>query len=161
MTWVDKLVREYAAGKRELVAYRKKLENTDRSEAEEMELETVKGMISDLQYGIDWMRSGRRPGSVRGYDSHDAYRFAELRDMDLLPALDLSIPEPPRPELTADQKLMLVNVLLKLSARERQCFLMHAVQRMSEREIADELKVSRRSVRIFIERARDKVQQAI
>lgn len=163
-TWVDKLIREYASGKRQLVAYRKtleerKLESPDMETDEE--IERVDGMISDLKYSMEYMRTGRRPGATRGYDSSDAYRYAELRDMDLIPALDLSIQDLPPREITADQKIMLINVLLKLSSRERQCFLLHTVQGMSWAEIAKELNLSKNSVQKYIERARTKTQQAI
>ncbi|WP_127580171.1 sigma factor-like helix-turn-helix DNA-binding protein [Paenibacillus koleovorans] len=161
MTWVDKLLREYGAGKSQLVAYRRRLEERKQvaaSDELDQEIETVSGMVSDLSYGMEYMRTGRRPGAVRGYDSADAYRYAELQDMDLLPALDLHAPEP---VISDEQKLKLVRELLKLSKRERECFLLHAVQGKSWAEVATELNLSKNSVQKYIERARTKVRQAI
>src|SRR4051812_44834807 len=115
--WTDRRLREYAAGKKVLIAYRKTLDREDLQEKQEASI--VAGMISDLQYGMDRMR-GRQPESRRGVQATDAYRYAELRDMDLIPALDLSLDEPEQ-TISDEQKKKLIQILLKLSDRERQC----------------------------------------
>jgi RNA polymerase sigma factor (sigma-70 family) len=156
-TWVDRRLREYASGKKVLIAYRKTLDRED--PAEKLEVSIVGGMISDLQYGMDRMR-GKHPESRRGVQATDAYRYAELRDMDLIPALDLSIDEPEH-TISDEQKRKLIQILLKLSDRERQCYLLHTAQGMSWAEIGKELDISKATVQTHIKRAQAKVQQAI
>jgi RNA polymerase sigma factor (sigma-70 family) len=155
-TWVEKLVTEYADSKKKLDAYRLKLDPLNPLQQEE--LRTVKEMIADLNYALEWLHSGRRPWSRRGVDSKDAYRRAALMDMDLFP--DISF-EPEEVEISHERKKQLVDVLLKMSKRERQCYLLHMAQGLSYAKIAEELNISRYSVRTFVDRARGKVSQGI
>lgn len=156
MIWVDRLKREYSKGKSQLIAYRKTLDSKDLQQAEESKI--VSGMISDMQYALEWMGVGKRPETRRGAERTDAYRHAELMDMDLLPALDLSI----KPvELTEEQKRLIVQVLIKMSMRERQCYLLHMAQGLSYSEVSEALKISKATVQTHVRRAKVKVRQAI
>lgn len=160
MTWVKERLREYNKGKRSLERYRATLINlnsAEQTDAELAEIDTVSGMIADMSYAIEWMRTGRRPYSRRGVDIKDAYSRAILLDMDLLPNA------PPEQEtvFTERQKREMARILLRLSERERQCFLLHAVNGLSYAEIADELKIAKASVQRFIDRAKSKAQQEV
>ncbi|MFC5468427.1 sigma factor-like helix-turn-helix DNA-binding protein [Cohnella suwonensis] len=164
MTWVKKLKREYSEGKRQLVAYRDSLRQlTDRddesflSPEHQKELAVVEGMIADMNYAIEWMRTGRQPNRRRGVDIRDAYKRSILMDMDLLPAA------PPEQEtrITIAQKQAAVRVLMMLSPRELECYLLHMSNGLSLAEIAKEMKVTKRSVQDYIDRAKTKVAQAI
>lgn len=152
MTWVGELRKEYAESEKKLTAYRDKL----REAGPEMEdeLRVVEDMIADLHYGMEWMRTGREPHRRRGIDIHDAYSRSILMDMELLPASTTV-----RQELraTEEQKIKLVQILMKLSTRERQCFLLHTSHRMSMTEIGKELSISKAMVQKSIERARVKI----
>jgi RNA polymerase sigma-70 factor (ECF subfamily) len=155
-TWVKERKREYAAGKRKLEKYRDKLLTADPEEVSE-ELTIVEGMITDMNYSLEWMRTGRQPNTRRGVDIKDAYKRSILMDMDLIPA--------PEPEveivITIAQKQAMAGILMKLSDRELECFLLHMSNGLSLAEIADELKLTKRSVQEYVKRARAKVGQAI
>jgi RNA polymerase sigma factor (sigma-70 family) len=155
-TWVEKLITEYGDAKQKLEGYKLKLDPLNPLQQEE--LNTVSGMIADMNYALEWLSSGRRPWTRRGIDSRDAYRRAALMDMDLFPAVDF---EPDEVEITHERKRQLVNVLLKMSKRERQCYLLHMAQGLSLAEIAKELNVSKASIQTHINRARGKVQQGL
>ena len=62
----------------------------------------------------------------------------------------------PAGSLSNDQKRKVVDVLLKLSPRERQCYILHVAYGLSYAEIALEMKVSKASVQKFVERAKVK-----
>lgn len=156
ITWAEKLVTEYGESKLKLEAYRDKLDPQKPLEWEE--LTTVGEMIADMNYALDWLRSGRRPWSRRGVENRDAYRRAALMDMDLFPAIDF---EPDEIEISNERKRQLVEVLLKMSTRERQCYLLHMAQGMSLAAIAKEINLSKRSVQEYIVRAKTKVGQVI
>lgn len=151
-TWVDRLKQEYAKGKRELEKYRNKLLPVD---AEESEL--VSNMISDLQFGINFMHTGRYPGAVRGIDRKAAYQRSIILDTELFPSLFEEVE--PESEMSIENKRKLLDILCRLSARERQCYILNAAYQLSYTQIAVELKISKSTVQKFIERARDKVQQ--
>lgn len=160
MSWVKHLLREYGKGKRDLQKYRDTLirENpAKQTDEERAEISVVNGMISDLQYAIDWMRTGRRPYSRRGVEIRDAYSHAILMDMDLLPNVS------PTQELviTEKQKRELAIVLVRMSSRERQCYLLHMAQGMTLSEIAKEMRLSKNTVRDYIDRAKNKIPPAL
>lgn len=152
MTWVSDLRKEYAESERKLEAYRDKLREAGPEMADELII--VEDMIADLHYGMEWMRTGREPYRRRGLDIHDAYSRSILMDMELLPASTTV-----RQELraTEEQKVKLVQILMKLSTRERQCFLLHASHGMSLAEIAAELGLKKRTVQDYVDKAKAKV----
>lgn len=160
-TWVEALIEEYGDGKRKLEKYRKTLDQQDPDKKDtkiQDEAVIVDGMISDMRYAIEWMRRGKRPGNRRGIEATDAYKRAALLDMDLFPSLDV---EPEESNLTDAQRKKIVRALLLLSARERQCYLLHMAKGLSHAEIGKELKISKNTARTFIDRAKSKIQQGI
>lgn len=152
-TWVESLIDEYTVGKKSLEDYREKL-NLD-IPAEEEDHKIVSEMISDMQYALDWMKKGRRPGNRRGIDRRSVYQKTSLMDMDIFPEINI---EQPKRILTDDEKVRIVEVLMELSARERQCYLMHMAQGKSYAQISEVLEISRRTVQQYVERAKKKVQ---
>lgn len=160
MTWVKQLKREYAEGKRMLEKYRDSLIRDDprkQMDEETKELTVVKEMIADMNYAIEWMQTGRQPHTRRGVDVRDAYKRSILMEMDLLPNT------PPEQEIriTDEQKQAAVKVLMMLSAREMECYLLHASNGLSLGEIAKMLKLSKASVQKHVDRAKTKVAHAI
>ena len=144
-TWVEKLIRQYSAGVRDLEQYRRSLDRSNPDEADESR--TVAGMLSDMRYALDWMRRGRRPGSRKGAEKRDIYRRREL----------LASAEP----LTEDERQRLIDCVAVMTERELTCWLLHMAHGLTQNEIADRLKVSRASVRMYLERAKRKVQEKI
>jgi RNA polymerase sigma factor (sigma-70 family) len=155
ITWVDRLKREYAKGKRQLEAYRKTLDSADPVIAEESEL--VSDMIASLQFGITYMHTGRYPGAVRGIDRRSAYQRSIILDTELFPSLMVDVE--PESEISKEDKRKLVDILCRLSTRERQCFILNASYGLSYAEVAKELKISKGVAQTYINRARAKVGQ--
>lgn len=154
--WVDRLVSEYEAGRKELAKKKGKLNTEFISDREDKK--HINSMINDMSESIEWMKTGRRPGNLRGIDKRSAYQRRALIDMDLFPSLDI---QPEEKEISEEQKCLLVNILVELSHRERQCYLLHMAQGYSMREVAEELKVSKASVQKFIERAKNKINRKL
>ncbi len=144
--WVDQLISEYADQKKQLQAYRQTLDLADPTGLNESEM--VGGMISDMAYALQWMRRGRRPGNLRGAEVANVYRHREI-----LAEL--------RPKMTDAEAYRMAMILLGLSARERQCFLLHMAHGLTQTEISERLNVSRSTVRQSIHRAKSKVQQEL
>lgn len=151
--WVDRMISEYSEGKKTLEHYRETLDRTN--EAGQSEFEVVGGMIGDMRFALEWMRTGRRPGNRRGIERQSVYQRTALLDPDLFPSLDL---EPAERHMTDDEKRKIVDILWNLSARERQCYLLHMSYGMSYAEVAQELGLSRRTVQQYVERARAKIK---
>lgn len=144
-TWVEELIEQYTSGVRDLERYRKSLDRTNPYEAEEAK--TVSGMLSDMRYALDWMRRGRRPGSRKGAERRDIYRRREL----------LAQVEP----LTEEERRRLIDCVAVMTERELACWLLHMAHGLTQNEIADKMNISRASVRVYLERAKRKVQEKI
>jgi len=160
VTWVKARKKEYAEGVRNLMKYRDSLTRLDLREQtpeELQEISIVEGMISDMNYAIEWMRTGRQPHTRRGVDIKDAYKRSILMDMDLIPNKQ---PEQEQ-RITDVQKQAVVKIMMKLSPRELECYLLHVSNGLSLAEIADELKIKKRSVQDYVDRAKSKVAQAV
>lgn len=142
---MDELIDQYTSGVRGLEAYRDSLDRLDIYEADESK--TVSGMLSDMRYALDWMRRGRRPGSRRGAERRDIYRRRELLAGTT--------------ELTEDAKRRLIDCVAVMTERELTCWLLHMAHGLTQNEIADRMKISRASVRVYLERAKRKVQEKI
>lgn len=143
--WAEELIEQYTSGVRDLERYRKSLDRTNPYEAEEAK--TVSGMLSDMRYALDWMRRGRRPGSRKGAERRDIYRRREL----------LAQVEP----LTEEERRRLIDCVAVMTERELACWLFHMAHGLTQNEIADIMNISRSSVRVYLERAKRKVQEKI
>jgi positive control factor len=154
--WVDKLIAEYETGRKQLRQMKGKL-NLELLEDKQDEKQ-INSMISDMEYALEWMEKGRRPGNRRGVDRRAIYQRTALLDMDLFPSIDVS---PQKRYLTEEQKKQLIDILVDLSLRERQCYLMHMARGMSYSEIANELGLSRRTIQQYVERAKTKVKKLV
>lgn len=170
--WADELIPEYKEGRKGLIDMGRALKlYNDRIagdkewdeldvdsraliEMNEQDKKQINSMVSDMSFSIDWMKKGRRPGNLRGVDRRSAYQRRALIDMDLMPSLDI---QPQVKEISEEMKEILVNVLVDLSHRERQCYLLHMSQGWSLSEIAKELKVARGTVQQYVDRAKDKI----
>ena len=153
--WADELLAEYKDGRRDLARLKSKLEPElleDKSK--------INSMISDMSFSIDWMTKGRQPDLYRGVDRKNAYRAKRYEDMDIIPDMN----EESRKELESlymsqGQRTALLQLFYSFSDRERQCYIMHAAEGLSMQKIADRLGLSKWTVRTYIDRAKEKVEE--
>lgn len=118
----------------------------------------INSMISDMSFAIDWMKTGRRPGNMRGIDKRSAYQRRALIDMDLFPSLDI---EPKERQLEQEEREKLREILILLSHRERQCYLLHMANGLSFSEIGTELGLSKWTARGYVDRAKKKIASMV
>lgn len=155
-SWVERLIKEYGITKRDLERYRKTLDRSNLVDQEEHKI--IGGMISDLQFALEWMKRGRRPGNRRGAERRSVYQRTVLLDTELFPSL---LEDEPERSLTDWEKRKLIDLLWELSDRERQCYLLHMAHGRSMLEIAKELGISKRTVQQYIDRAKEKIKKNV
>lgn len=154
--WADELLMQYDDGRSELRKMGDELNMDDLKDKQDKK--QINSMINDMSFSIDWMKTGRRPGNMRGIDKRSAYQRRALVDMDLFPSLDI---QPKEKEIGEERKKILVNILVNLSHRERQCYLLHMAQGWSLAEIAGELRLSKRTVQQYVDRAKKKIKNVM
>lgn len=154
--WADRLLIEYEEGRKALYKMKEEL-NPDSVEDQE-DKKLINSMINDMSFSIEWLKKGRRPGNLRGIDRRSAYQRRVLIDMDLLPSLDI---QPEERTLSKSEREAIIDILIDLSHRERQCYLLHMANGWSMQEIAEELNVSKSAVQIYINRAKEKIKKKV
>ncbi|PAF34133.1 hypothetical protein CHH69_17435 [Terribacillus saccharophilus] len=150
-TWVEAMVDEYSEGKKALEKLKDSYDENDLDEQNDRK--AVNSMISTMEYSLDWMKKGRRPGNRRGAERRAVYQRTAYMEMDIFPEL-----EEEKREIPIEMKRKLVDILMELSDRERECYLMHMTKGFSFAQIANFLGVSRSSVQRYIERAKKKIK---
>jgi RNA polymerase sigma factor (sigma-70 family) len=147
MISIETLIKQYGTETYRLDKVLRSIDERDPVAAEEANL--ISEMISDLRFSMAWMRSGKNPGVRRGIEQTNIYYKNELLE------------ELKSKEMSPAETQKLVYLLLALSRRERQCFLLHSAHGLTYAEISAKLELSRASVQRFVERARNKIQQGI
>jgi len=158
--WVDRLISEYSEEKKQLSRLRNTLDRKKPVDRED--LKEINSMIADMDFVIEWLETGRQPGTLKGIDKRAVYQMRYLEDMDFIPDItsQLDLNEK-KLYLSEEKKRVLINLFSSFSYRERQCYLLHIVQGMSMSEIAKQLGIKKRTVQQYIERARKKVEQRV
>lgn len=114
-------------------------------------------MISDLEFTIEWLESGRLPGAKRGYDRRDSYQRMILKDPRIIDTFsnDLdSVAEVSAADLERNE-----DALSALTKREKEVFILNKVQLYSYHEIAELLNVKKCTVQTNMKHAELKVSK--
>lgn len=156
MNWADKLLKEYKQGRKDLKNMRDELTDSERDRLDKTQ---INSMIDSMTYSIDWMKTGREPGNLRGVDKRDIYRIKQYSEMDIIPDITEQLRLEREPlYLNQEQRQALILLFRKLSDRERQCFIMYEAEQLSMQQIANRLGIKKSTVQQYIERAREKVK---
>jgi len=163
LSWADKLIQEYTTGRQELIRQADTIDRNNPIERED--LKRINSMIESMTFSLDWMKTGRQPGTYRGADEKAVYQRRSYENIDLIPdiAEQLETEDINKKHLymTREEKMILADILASFSLRERQCYLLHVAQGMSWSKIADELGISKSMVQQSINRARKKIKSRI
>lgn len=158
--WADKLIQEYSNGKRQLHKLRNSLDKENPTDRQDKKI--INSMIDDMEFTIEWLETGKQPGTYRGVDKRLAYQRKALESMDIIPDITEQLDINNRQlYMTSEEKIILADILTSFSLRERQCYVLHKAQGMSMGQIADELSLSKATVQMYISRARRKVETKV
>ncbi len=156
MNWADELIPQYKEGLSDLECISSNL--TDSLE-DRVDSTQINSMIDSMGFSVEWMETGRQPGTYRGVDKKDAYRPKQYDEMDVIPDITEQLEKEREPlYMDREQRQALIHLFKNFSNRERQCYLMYEAERLSMGKIADRLGIKKRTVQQYIERARDKVK---
>lgn len=158
--WADDLLHEYGIGKKDLERRR---DWNKRSNAQEMnDLTQINSMIESMSFSMEFMETGKEPGTYKGIDKKRVYQRQSFASMDFIPDITEQLEEGPKQlRMSAEEKIILADIFAALSYRERQCYILHEASGLSMGKIADEVGLKRRTVQQYIERARKKVAERV
>lgn len=119
---------------------------------------TVLGrMASDLQYTIDWLNTGRRPGNKRGIERRAAYQRTQPIDPIHIQNYVSNPTGVGNCSVTEDDRQRIEDALSQLSRLEKEVYLMARGQALSHSDIAELMGISIGTVKKSLARADKKV----
>ncbi|TFJ40150.1 hypothetical protein CKN73_07455 [Carnobacterium divergens] len=136
-------------------------EEKDRSIFLRKELKIIGGMISDLQYAIEWLETAREPGTRRTISNRSRYqRTSLLAEIEKL-SYSVTIEQESQREATEDEIERITAMLNNLSDKERAAYLAVKGQNLSYAKAGEILGVSKASVQSYVNRAQDKIDNQV
>lgn len=133
---------------------------------EKEDLKHFNSMIKFMSYSLEWMETGRQPGTYRGAEESNVYQKRSYENMDWLPDLEAQLREENDINkkhlfMTREEKIILADILSSFSLRERQCCLLHKGQKKSMSDVGEGLGVSKSMVQQSIRLAKKKISDRI
>jgi RNA polymerase sigma factor (sigma-70 family) len=125
----------------------------------EAERSVVSGMISDLEYCIEWMKTGRRPGNRRGVERHSYEQREVLKDSRWWNAYSRS--QQGQRTLSDEELQMLDDLLGCLTKEQYEVFTMIRGRCFTYDECARELGMPKSTVQYHLERAEERLREKI
>lgn len=153
-----------------LKQYRESLRSAKKllKRASDEDKKIIRGIISDLEFAIEWMETSRMPGNRRGIERRAAYQREKPFDPLLMQKFFRSS-EPvyewddheKESVITEWDKQRIEDALSVLTDREREVYLMSRGYCLTYSEIANYLCISSSSVQTMIQRAEKKIKKRI
>ncbi|MEC1264825.1 sigma-70 family RNA polymerase sigma factor [Bacillus velezensis] len=136
---------------------------SDLSAAGMRDKKNLRNMISDLQWTIDWLESGRQPVSRRSIDRRASYQRTMFIDPKIMEVFsnDFSILPEQTGSVTEEEQKIINDCLGKLTNREKEIFLLHIVEGFSYECISALLGIAKGTVQTTINRSRMKIARYI
>jgi RNA polymerase sigma-70 factor (ECF subfamily) len=126
----------------------------------EADKQTIGEMISDCNYTLEWLETGRRPGNRRGIERRAAYQ--RERPVDPIVLQTYIRPETRHTATVSEEdRQRIENILGRLTPRERECYVMVIGSGLSYAEAAELVGVAKGSVQSFVDSAKKKIQKIL
>ncbi|WP_340026001.1 sigma factor-like helix-turn-helix DNA-binding protein [Paenibacillus sp. FSL K6-1096] len=150
-------------GQRMLPEYQISLKSVEQlyKVADEDDKKVIAGMVSDCKYVIEWLSSGRRPGSKRGIERRAGYEREILVEPIRMQNFTGRFNAVPTEGISEVQRFQLEHILGLLSRRERECYMLANGEGFSHVTIAGMLNISAGSVSEYIQRAQKKISSVM
>lgn len=161
-TWLmKKLMQQY-------IETRKELENS-KVGATEKDISIINGMISDINYALEWMRTAKQPGKKRGIERRAAYEREKPCDPLLMQryvrSTVMSVYEwdtaAKESVISEWERMQLEDALSTLTDREKEIYVMSRGHGLTMEKISNYLGVKKTTIQNHLERADKKIGKRI
>lgn len=153
---MEKLIKEYRESLKLVNKAKNKLPSDD------LDKSTLGGMSSDLQFAIQWMRTGKNPNARRGIENEIAYKreipFSQLSH-EVQSRLELT--ESRARSVSETDQQMIHSVLELLTERQRDVYIAIKGKCLTYEQTAEILKISKPSVQHHFQRSEKKIKTAL
>jgi RNA polymerase sigma factor (sigma-70 family) len=149
------LIYEYKQSLRSLREMKATIEaKAEATEKDLMDRSLINSMISETEFAIQWMVSGRNPDARRGADRTGAYTL----DPKLIEAVVPNRTVMEERKITANEQWLLDDVLGGLTVREKDVFTLVKAEQHTFEYTAELLGITKSSVQTYLERAERKIE---
>lgn len=150
--------------------YTKTRKNLEESKvgATEKDISIINEMISDINYALEWMRTAKEPGAIRGIERRAAYQRNTavnpllmqkyLRSAETLYEWD---DKPKENVITEWERIKLEDALSTLTENEREIYIMFKGNCLSMDKISKLMKVSKGTIQKSIQRSDVKIARQL
>lgn len=159
---------EREAKKKELQKKRKQHQAVTPEELEEVnelnvEISIVSGMVSDMEYAIQWLETAREPGQKRGITNRSRYQRTELwAEIDILSMQAYRTQAAPGGrDLTLEEHTRMNEILSCLTAREREAYCYIMGEGHTQEQAGIYMGISRTTAETLLNRAKHKIQKKL
>lgn len=150
------LILEYKKSLRLARQMKRELDNKKNLSIQDVkDKKVISGIISDLEYALEWLKSGRNPDARRGIDKHGVY-LTDTAVLDVLPVHNVY--KELAKELSYFDKELIEDTLCTLTIRERDIFIMIKVEGIIFEYTAELLGLKKSTVQTHLERAEKKIE---
>lgn len=125
------------------------------------ERQLIGEMRGDVEWVIEWLETGRRPGNKRGIERRAAYEREKLMDPLRMQAFVSRSTAGSPCNLTEWQRFQLEDALSSLTERERECYVLTHGEGFSFEETARFLQITKSSVQTLVTRAQAKISERV
>lgn len=125
----------------------------------EADKKIISNMVSECDYVIEWLSTGRRPGNKRGVERLAAYQREKLVDPLKMQAYVQQGHAGSSANLSDWQLFQIEDALSRLSPRERECYVMKHGDCHSFADIAMALNISKSAVQSYVKTAQYKISE--
>jgi positive control factor len=125
------------------------------------ERQLLSEMIGEVEYVIEWLETGRRPGNRRGIERRAAYEREKPMDPVRMQAFVARSTAGSPCNLTEWERFQLEDALSSLTERERECYVLTHGECFSFEETARLLGISKSSVQTHVKRAQEKIRERV
>ncbi|PFH81655.1 RNA polymerase subunit sigma-24 [Bacillus cereus] len=154
------LIKEYEETLKQLIE--------EKETAREEDVIIISGMISDIQYALEWMRTAKQPGIKRGIERRAAYQRIKsvnpllmqryLRSTETLYEWD---DKPKESVISEWERIKLEDALSVLTEKEKEIYMMYKGNCLSMDKISNILKITKSTVQTVLKRSDEKIKKQI
>ncbi|MCM3144356.1 sigma factor-like helix-turn-helix DNA-binding protein [Brevibacillus sp. MER 51] len=143
-------------------AYEQRRANAEVGNEEAMaERQLIGEMRGEVDWIIEWLETGRRPGNKRGIERRAVYEREKLMDPVRMQAFVSRSTAGSPCNLTEWQRFQLEDALSSLTERERECYVLTHGECFSFDETARMLQITKSSVQTLVARAQAKISDRV
>lgn len=128
----------------------------------------LNSIIDSLEYSIEWMELGHEPAPRRAIHRRSGLQreicvtdIEKMRQWFVYEYGNAYEFEDNEPKISEWDKIRMEDAMSTMSAQEKKVFLLKHEKNLSLSQISDELEISIRSVRSYLHRGEEKIQQQI